>query len=376
MDAGVSERVGTYFGDYYNNETVSLHYNYTGKLTPGRYKAGLRLHAVISLIVCMFIIVENLMVLIAIRKNSKFHTPMFYLLANLTLSDLLAGVTYVVNILLSGANTLKLTPLLWFLREGGVFITLTASVFSLLAIAVERHVTMVRMQLYNADKKWRTRLFVGADWIFSVFLGSLPILGWNCIGNLPFCSTILPLYSKYYILVCILIFIAVLFSIVILYIRIYLKVKSNSLDMATLRSGESRKSKKSRALLKTLTIVVASFIVCWLPIFIVLLLDVSLTVRSSSISSVADYFLGLAMLNSALNPVIYTLTNRDMRHTIVRLVCLTKVDEQPRCCGAVITEFSSTQGDRSSLHRHELLHTTLSSGNGPQSPTRISLASR
>ncbi|XP_072104383.1 sphingosine 1-phosphate receptor 1-like [Mobula birostris] len=376
MDAGVSESVSSYFGDYFNNETVSLHYNYTGKLTPGRYKAGLRVHAVISLIVCVFIIVENLLVLTAIWKNSKFHTPMFYLLANLTLSDLLAGVTYVVNILLSGANTLKLTPFLWFLREGGVFITLTASVFSLLAIAVERHVTMVRMQLYNADKQWRTRMFMGANWIFSVFLGSLPILGWNCIGNLPFCSTILPLYSKYYILVCILIFIAVLFSIVILYIRIYRKVKTNTLDMATLRNGESKKSKKSRALLKTLTIVVVSFIVCWLPIFTVLLLDVSLIVRSSCISTVADYFLGLAMFNSALNPVIYTLTNRDMRHTIVRLVCLTKADEQPRCCGAVIAECSSTQCDRSSLHRHELLHTTLSSGNGPQSPTRISLASR
>ncbi|XP_051897940.1 sphingosine 1-phosphate receptor 1-like [Pristis pectinata] len=374
MDVGVSERVIPRFWEYYNNETVGLHYNYTGKLTPGRYKAGLRVHAIIFLIVSVLIILENLLVLLAIRKNSKFHTPMFYLLANLTLSDLLAGVAYVVNILLSGANTLKLTPLLWFLREGGVFITLTASVFSLLAIAVERHVTMMKMQLYNADKKWRTRLFVGADWIFSVFLGSLPILGWNCIGNLPFCSTMLPLYSKYYILVCIVIFIVVLIAIVILYIRIYLKVKSNSLDMGTSGSTESKKCKKSQALLKTLTIVVVTFIVCWLPLFIVLLLDVSFTVRSSTIVSLADYFLGLAMSNSALNPIIYTLTNRDMRLAIVRLVCLTKVGEQPRCCGALIAECSSTQYGRSSLHGNELLHTNLSSGNGPQSPTRTSLA--
>ncbi|XP_069783547.1 sphingosine 1-phosphate receptor 1-like [Narcine bancroftii] len=372
MYVGGGGRVSPHFGDYSNNETVALHYNFTGKLTPSRYKEGLKVHAIIFLIVCVFIILENMLVLLAIRKNSKLHTAMFYLLANLTLSDLLAGVAYVVNILLSGANTLRLTPLLWFLREAGVFVTLTASVFSLLAIAVERHVTMVKMQLNNANKKWRTRLFVGADWIFSVFLGSLPVLGWNCLGNLPSCSTMLPLYAKSYVLACILIFIAVLFAIVMLYVGIYRKVKSNSLEIRTARTAASKRCPKSQALLKTLTIVVGTFIGCWLPLFIVLLMDVSFTVRSSSIVSLSDYFLALAMLNSAMNPVIYTLTNRDLRHTIACLVCLTKVGEQPRCFGVLISECSSTQQDRS-WNRNGLLSTNISSGNGPQSPTKIAL---
>ncbi|XP_060711132.1 sphingosine 1-phosphate receptor 1-like [Hemiscyllium ocellatum] len=360
------------FSEYYSNETVALHYNYTGKLTSSRYHTGLRVHAIMFIIVCLFIILENLLVLIAIWKNSKFHKPMYYLLANLTLSDMLAGVAYMVNILLSGANTLKLTPVLWFLREGGVFITLTASVFSLLAIAVERHVTMVRMQLYHTDKKCRTRLFVAADWIISVFLGSLPIMGWNCIRNLSECSTVLPLYSKNYILVCILIFILILFAIVILYVRIYRLVKCNSPMGGTSRNMVSR-SQKYLALLKTVTIVVGTFIACWLPLFIVLLLDVSYTVGTCRILYKADYFLGLAMINSALNPIIYTLTSRDMRRAIVRLLCLTKDGEQARCCGILVSECSTSQMDRSS-HRHEPLHTTLSSGNGPQSPTRTSVA--
>ncbi|XP_067877395.1 sphingosine 1-phosphate receptor 5a [Heterodontus francisci] len=376
MDVGataVNARLSPGFREYYSNETVALHYNYTGKLTPSRYKAGLKAHAIVFLIVCVFIILENLLVLIAIWKNSKFHKPMYYLLANLTLSDLLAGVAYVVNILLSGANTLKLTPVLWFLREGGVFITLTASVFSLLAIAVERHVTMVRMQLYSADKKCRTRLFVAADWSFSVFLGSLPIMGWNCIGNLSQCSTVLPLYSKSYILACILVFISILLAILILYVRIYRLVKCNSTVMGTTRSMVSRKCQKYLALLKTVTIVVGTFIACWLPLFVILLLDVSCAVGTCWIIYKADYFLGLAMINSALNPIIYTLTSRDMRRAIVRLLCLTKDGEQAKCCGIPISECSTSQMDRSS-QRHEPLHTNLSSGNGPQSPTRTSLA--
>ncbi|XP_078062125.1 sphingosine 1-phosphate receptor 5a [Mustelus asterias] len=363
-------RLSPTFREYCNNETVALHYNYTGKLTPSRYKAGLKAHALMFLIVCVFIILENLLVLIAIWRNSKFHKPMYYLLANLTLSDLLAGVAYMVNILLSGANTLKLTPVLWFLREGGVFVTLTASVFSLLAIAVERHVTMVRMQLYSADKMCRTRIFVAVDWILSVFLGSLPILGWNCIGNLSGCSTVLPLYSKNYILTCILIFILILFAIVLLYVRIYRLVKCNSL---VLGSPVTKRCQKYLALLKTVTIVVGTFIACWLPLFIVLLLDVSCAVGTCRILYKADYFLGLAMINSALNPIIYTLTSRDMRRAIVRLLCLTKDGEAAKCCGVLISECSTSQVDRSS-HRHEPLHTTLSSGTGPQSPTRTSLA--
>ncbi|XP_048378135.1 sphingosine 1-phosphate receptor 1-like [Stegostoma tigrinum] len=371
--AAVDTSVSARFSEYYNNETVVLHYNYTGKLSPSRYQTGLKVHTIVFLIVCLFIIFENLLVLIAIWKNSKFHKPMYYLLANLTLSDMLAGAAYMVNILLSGANTLKLTPILWFLREGGVFITLTASVFSLLAIAVERHVTMVRMQLYNTDKKWRIRFFVAADWTISVFLGSLPIMGWNCIGNLSECSTVLPLYSKKYILVCILIFVSILFAIVILYVRIYRLVKCNNPMEGTSRSMVSRRCQKYMALLKTVTIVVGTFIACWLPLFIVLLLDVSCTAGTCRILYKADYFLGLAMINSALNPIIYTLTSRDMRRAIVRLLCLTKEGEQAKCCGILVSECSSSQIDRSS-HRHEPLHTTLSSGSGPQSPTRTSVA--
>ena len=48
------------------------------------------------------------------------------------------------NILLSGPLTLHLSPALWFAREGGVFVALSASVLSLLAIALERLLTMER----------------------------------------------------------------------------------------------------------------------------------------------------------------------------------------------------------------------------------------
>ncbi|KAM8824128.1 sphingosine 1-phosphate receptor 5a [Synchiropus picturatus] len=355
------------FRQYQSNAVILEHYNFTGKLKENKYKDGVKPEAIAFLLVCLLIVLENAVVLIAIWKNKKFHLPMYYLLGNLTLSDLLAGFTYMVNIMTSGAHTLGMTPVLWFLREGGVFIMLAASVISLLAIAIERHVTMVRMKPYQGDKQGRMFVLIGASWVLSVFLGVLPVLGWNCMGRLHQCSTVLPLYDKSYILFCITIFSAILMAIVVLYVRIFRIVKSNTqrLGSGPQRKGMCRKSQKYMALLKTVTIVLGVFIACWLPLFILLLLDFFCPAKSCQVLLKADYFLGIAMFNSLLNPIIYTLTSKDMRRAIIRLLCrhclLTK-DGQIKKIGMPFLECSTSKTDAAS-HRLEGLETTVSSGN-------------
>ncbi|KAL3054312.1 hypothetical protein OYC64_006607 [Pagothenia borchgrevinki] len=354
------------FRSYQSNSVILKHYNYTGKLE-GRNKEGLKPEAIAFLLVCVLIVIENAIVLLAIWKNKKFHVPMYYLLGSLTLSDLLAGFTYMVNIVTSGAKTLNMTPVLWFLREGGVFIMLAASVISLLAIAIERHVTMVRMKPYQGDKQGRMFALIGASWVLSIFLGVLPVLGWNCMGLLDQCSTVLPLYAKSYILFCITVFSAILMSIVVLYVRIFRIVKCNTQRLASApqRKGLYRKSQKYMALLKTVTIVLGVFIICWLPLFILLLLDFCCPAKSCSVLFKADYFLGIAMLNSLLNPIIYTLTSKDMRRAILRLLCrpcLMTKDGQLKKIGMPFLECSTSKTDGVS-HRLEGLETTVSSGN-------------
>ncbi|XP_044038374.1 sphingosine 1-phosphate receptor 5a [Siniperca chuatsi] len=355
------------FREYQSDKLIKEHYNYTGKLEGDKYTKGIKPEAIAFLLVCLLIVVENAVVLLAIWKNKKFHLPMYYLLGNLTLSDLLAGFTYMVNILMSGPHTLNMTPVMWFLREGGVFIMLAASVISLLAIAIERHVTMVRMKPYQGDKQGRMFALIGASWVLSVFLGILPVLGWNCIGQLDQCSTVLPLYAKSYILFCITIFSGILMSIVVLYVRIFRIVKSNTQRLASVphRKGLYRKSQKYLALLKTVTIVLGVFIACWLPLFILLLLDFCCPAKSCEVLLKADYFLGIAMFNSLLNPIIYTLTSKDMRKAIIRLLCrhcLITKDGQVKKIGIPFLECSTSKTDAAS-HRLEGLETTVSSGN-------------
>ncbi|NXH09403.1 S1PR1 protein, partial [Bucco capensis] len=290
---------------------LTLHYNYTGKLAAGRYRGrGLRPETLLFLLGCALIVLENLLVLLTICRTKKLHSPMFYLLGNLTLSDLLAGLAYSANLVLSGANTLQLTPSLWFLREGGVFLTLAASVLSLLAIAVERHLTMARVRVTRggggggSSKTGRMWTLVAASWGLSITLAALPSLGWNCLGDLPACSTLLPLYSKRYVLFCVTIFLAILLAIVILYARLYRAVH--------LQSHQKQPRRASPALLKTVLLLLGTFITCWAPLFLLLLLDAWCYPKACSILYHADYFLGLAMANSLLNPLIYTGTSREM----------------------------------------------------------------
>ncbi|XP_056875858.1 sphingosine 1-phosphate receptor 3 isoform X1 [Takifugu flavidus] len=301
------------------NPLIYLHYNYTGKLdhqpTGGTSPRTRDPKTIAFLVVCSFIILENLTVLLAIWKNHRFHNRMYFFIGNLALCDLLASVAYLVNLLLSGEKTLQLSPVLWFVREGSMFVALWASVFSLLAIAIERHLTMIKMRPYDASKNYRVFLLIGTCWLVAVLLGALPILGWNCLGNLPDCSTILPLYTKKYVAFCIIVFIVLLLAMSVLYARIYILVKSSSQKVS-----KHRNSEHAMSLLRTVIIVVGVFIACWTPIFVLLLLDVACE-RPCPILYKDDWFIAVAMLNSAMNPVIYTLASREMRRAFLGLVC-------------------------------------------------------
>ncbi|KAK7888675.1 hypothetical protein WMY93_024235 [Mugilogobius chulae] len=70
-----------------------------------------------------------------------------------------------------------------------MFVALAASVFSLLAIAIERHLTMLKMKLHNNGNTFRVFLLISTVWMIAAMLGGLPIMGWNCIESMANCST-------------------------------------------------------------------------------------------------------------------------------------------------------------------------------------------
>ncbi|XP_057696142.1 sphingosine 1-phosphate receptor 1 [Corythoichthys intestinalis] len=328
-----------------HSDLIARHYNYTGKLRKWD-GSGLKADSAVFLAVCCLIVLENLLVLATIWRTKKFHKPMFYFLGNLALSDLLAGVVYAANILLSGANTYRLTPTQWFLREGSVFVALAASVFSLLAIAVERHLTMLKMKVHDGGRAGRVFPLLSAVWMVAALLGGLPLMGWNCIGRLERCSTVLPLYHKTYILFCTTVFSVILMAIVALYARIYALVRARSRRLVP-REGGAKSCERSMALLKTVVVVLSCFIACWAPLFVLLLLDAACRTHGCAILYRAQWFLALAVLNSATNPLIYTLTSEEMRRAFLETL-LCGSDRLRVSARAAAAEFSRGRSENSS----------------------------
>ncbi|XP_062979175.1 sphingosine 1-phosphate receptor 2 [Elgaria multicarinata webbii] len=304
--------MGSIYQFYFNKEKILEHYNFTKDKLEKDESTSLKTIPIIIIVLCCFIILENLLVLVSVWRNKKFHSAMFIFIGNLAFSDLLAGLAFIANIVLSGPATFSLTPVQWFVREGTAFATLAASVFSLLAIAIERHVAITKVKVYSSDKNCRMVLLIGACWVISAAIGGLPILGWNCLLDLKECSTVLPLYSKRYIVFVVTVFTAILFAIVVLYVRIYRIVRSSHAEMA---------GSQTVALLRTVTIVLGAFIICWLPAFTILLIDTSCTRKTCPILYQSKYFFAFATLNSAINPLIYTLRSKDMRKEFLRVLC-------------------------------------------------------
>ncbi|MBN3297627.1 sphingosine 1-phosphate receptor 2 [Amia ocellicauda] len=339
------------YEQYYNNSVIMTHYMRAKNLSKerlmdnDRMKDSLDSLSIVFIVICCIIILENLLVLIAVFRNKKFHSAMFFFIGNLAFSDLLAGSAYIANIFLSGRRTFDLVPVQWFIREGTAFIALAASVFSLLAIAIERYIAITKVKVYGSNKTCRMFLLIGTCWVTSILLGGLPIIGWNCINNLNDCSAVLPLYSKKYILFVVTIFSIILLSILILYVRIYLIVKS---------SHQEATASPAYALLKTVTIVLGVFIVCWLPAFTILLLDVSChSVQSCPILSKSTIFFGFATLNSMLNPIIYTLRSKDMRKEFLRVLCCWGILQSTRSVERCLMPLKSSSSLEHCTHKHE-----------------------
>lgn len=299
---------------------IVLHYNHSGRLEGrgGPEEASLGVLRGLFVAISCLVVLENLLVLAAIVVRMRSRRWVYYCLVNITLSDLLTGVAYLANVLLSGAHTFRLSPAQWFLREGLLFMALAASTFSLLFTAGERFLTMVRpVAESRATKKGRVYGFIGLCWLLAALLGLLPLLGWNCICRFERCSSLLPLYSKVYILFCVAVFAVILVAIIGLYGAIFRVVRVNGQ-----KAPRPPVRRKSRRLLKTVLMILVAFVVCWGPLFGLLMADVfSSTVWAQETLRGMDWILALAVLNSAVNPLIYSFRSREVCRAVLGFLC-------------------------------------------------------
>lgn len=236
------------------DEPMAFFYNKSGAEDKWD-KTQLILVQVVGSIFCCFILVSNAMVIAAVITNKRFHYPFYYLLANLAASDFLAGIAYVYLMFNTGEVSRTLTVKGYFIRQGLLDVSLSASLANLLVIALERYISVMNWKVHSNLTKRRVTLLIVLVWAISIFMGAVPSLGWNCICNLSDCSQLAPIFSRSYLIFWSVSNLVVFLVMVAIYIRIYLYVKKKTSMLSPHTSGSINRKRTPIKLIKTVMVV-------------------------------------------------------------------------------------------------------------------------
>ncbi|XP_053894238.1 lysophosphatidic acid receptor 3 isoform X2 [Malaclemys terrapin pileata] len=118
----------------------------------------------------------------------------------------------------------------------------------------------------------------------------------------------------------------VFFIMVVVYLRIYMYVQRKTNVLSPHTSGSISRRRTPMKLMKTVMTVLGAFVVCWTPGLVVLLLD-GLNCTHCGVQHVKRWFLLLALLNSVMNPVIYSYKDDEMSNTMRRIMCCSSDDK-------------------------------------------------
>ncbi|KAJ8286359.1 hypothetical protein GJAV_G00037750 [Gymnothorax javanicus] len=345
-------------GKCHYNETIAFFYNNSGKPLATEWNTISRLVMGLGITVCIFIMLANLLVMVAIYVNRRFHFPIYYLMANLAAADFFAGLAYFYLMFNTGPNTRMLTISTWLLRQGLIDTSLTASVANLLAIAIERHITVFRMQLHTRMSNRRVVVVIVIIWTMSILMGAIPSVGWNCICDTRTCSNMAPIYSHSYLVFWAIFNLVTFVVMVVLYAHIFVYVRQRTMRMSRHSSGPRRNRDTMMSLLKTVVIVLGAFIICWTPALVLLLLDVFCP--SCNVLDFEKFFLLLAEFNSAMNPIIYSYRDKEMSATFRQILCCRR-QENVNGAAAEGSDRSASSINHTVLspHRHKNDHSVV-----------------
>ncbi|KAJ3614364.1 hypothetical protein NHX12_017938 [Muraenolepis orangiensis] len=306
-------------GGCYYNRNVQFFYEASGKNISSHWRPRDYVIVSLGMLVCFIVIFSNILVMLAIFINKRFHFPIYYLLGNLAAADLFSGISYLHMMFHTGPWTIKLSKYQWFVRQGLIDTSLTASVVNLLAIAVERHQTIFTMQLHSKMTNRRVVMLIVGIWLVAILMGLVPTMGWHCLCDLKNCSTMAPMYSRSYLVFWGLLNLLTFTVMMAVYTRIFLYVRHKSQRMSQ-HTSQVRHKETVVNLMKTVSMILGCFVICWTPGLVVLLLD-GLGCDRCKVLRYEKYFLVLAECNSFVNPIIYSFRDKDMCRTFKRILC-------------------------------------------------------
>ncbi|XP_006794611.1 G-protein coupled receptor 12 [Neolamprologus brichardi] len=258
---------------------------------------------------------ENALVVLVIWQNPALRAPMFLLIGSLALADLLAGLGLVLHF--TCAYLLR-SDSAQLLTVGLIVASFSASVFSLLAITIDRYLSLYYALTYNSERTAAfTYTMLVLLWGLSLCLGLLPVTGVNCLAEAATCSVVRPL-TKNNIAVLSVSFLLLFGLMLQLYVQICKIVMRHAHQIALQHHflAATPHYVTTRKGVSTLAIILGTFAACWMPFTVY--------------SLIADYTypplytyatLVPATYNSVINPVIYAFRNQEIQKALWLVCC-------------------------------------------------------
>lgn len=307
-------------------------------------------YIVIEVVIAVLSISGNILVCWAVAINTTLKNATNYFLVSLAVADILVGclaipfaITISIGIHLDFYGCLFLACFVLVLTQ--------SSIFSLLAIAIDRYLAVKIPLRYKELMTGKTaREIIAILWILSFVIGLIPFFGWNlkherCVngssdadnttnprgrGDLLqscklkcFFESVVDMHYMVYFnfFVCVLLPLLIMLGI---YVKIFTVARKQlrQIELKCVGNGDSHHhgllQKEIRAA-KSLSIIVGLFAVCWLPVHILNCL--TLFYKELKKPDVVMYVaIILSHANSAVNPIIYAYRIQDFRNTFRKIL--------------------------------------------------------
>ncbi|XP_061574182.1 adrenocorticotropic hormone receptor [Cololabis saira] len=264
---------------------------------------------------------ENILVVVAVIQNRNLHSPMYCFICSLAAFNTIASATKTwenLMIVLADAGHLeKRGPSetkLDDVMDSLLCMSFVGSIFSFLAIATDRYITIFHaLRYHNIMTMQRAGAILAVIW---TTCGVLAVL-------------MVRFYDFKFIIICFTVFFVIsLATICFLYVYMFMLARIHARSIAALPAGGGGKRRRQRSWANnirgalTLTILFGAFVVCWAPFFLhlVIIMVCPTNPYCECYRSLFQLHMVLLISHALIDPAIYAFRSAELRHTFRKML--------------------------------------------------------